>query len=135
MKNLIVNLYYKEKKNSKGRAFPTYFVGGIKNGKAVFLDCKVTDRFEKQHPDIINDVRFGNTPVALTLTEAVYKDGKYVSGDYFIGEKKNADHVPVLHKDGSPIYQLVLLDCTSSEEAINLPKSEKPKVTADQFFD
>lgn len=134
MKNLTVNLYYKEKKNSKGRAFPTYFVGGIKNGKAVFLDCKITERFEKKYIGLLDAVRSGK-PVSLTLSEAVYADGKYVSGDYFISEKKDADKNVRYHKDGSPIYQLVLIEYTESGEPISLPKSEKPKVTADQFFD
>lgn len=126
---LALNLYQKTIQLKDGRSFQTYFVGSKKNGKAKFMDAKLTKSFiasevGKKALDEVNR----NHKVGLMFENA--------EGNYFFTQKTSKSGV-VVGKDGNPIIQMVIQNADSVIDIITLPESEghREKYQTSDFFD
>ena len=129
---LKVNLYEKTIRTKDGRTFPTYFVGAVKGGKAVFMDAKPTTTL-RESPEweaVTSAWKKGAKAVGLVFDE--------MNERYFFTQKTDAHKNVVVGKDGKPLIKMIIMKVDSVQEAIELPKSENAKkelYKTSDFFD
>lgn len=126
---LALNLYQKTITLKDGRSFSTYFVGSKKDGKAKFMDAKLTKSF------ISSEV--GQTALArLAKDKKVGLMFETAEGNYFFTQKTSKSGV-VVGKDGQPIIQMVIQNADSVIDIVTLPESEghREKYKTSDFFD
>lgn len=129
---LKVNLYEKTIRTKDGRTFPTYFVGAVKGGKAVFMDAKTTKtlRESPEWEKVTSAWKKGAKAVGLVFDE--------MNERYFFTQKTDAHKNVVVGKDGKPLIKMIIMKVDSVQEAIELPKSENAKkelYKTSDFFD
>ena len=129
---LKVNLYEKTIRTKDGRTFPTYFVGAVKGGKAVFMDAKPTKtlRESPEWEKVTSAWKNGTKAVGLVFDE--------MNERYFFTQKTDSHKNVVVGKDGKPLIKMIIMKVDSVQEAIELPKSENAKkelYKTSDFFD